>query len=336
MARPSSEFEVAWRSLKSNGELSGWRTIAVASSGARSLVAGRRSPGDEEALLVGFPNAALPISEKLPDGLGFSVERVDPYGDGVTWLALTRKTGGNTGLFTTMVCDVAGSLDDEKDVAGTHALRCFLGRVRAWQEFMRKGAQPLSAEAEIGLFGEITFLAALIAAGVPPSVSLESWVGPLDAVQDFELGTGAVEVKSTLSSLGFPAKIGSLEQLDDAVRQPLFVAGVRLRQTENQDGRTLPQFVDAMRCTFVDDMGAARRFSERLVAVGYFDVQADRYSRRFALRETTIMQVSGSFPRLTGGNVPAGVIRAAYEIDLGKVASPALELGPVLKLLGVL
>ena len=336
MVRPSSEFEVAWRSLKSNGELSGWQTISVAPSGLRSLAAGRRSPGNEEALLVGFPNAALPISEKVPDGVGFSVEHVDPYGDGVTWLALTRKASGDAGLFTTMVCDVAGSLDDAKDVVGVHALRRFLGRVRAWQEFMRKGAQPLSAEAEVSLFGEIAFLAALIAAGVTPSAGLESWVGPLDAVQDFELGTGAVEVKSTLSSLGFPAKIGSLEQLDDAIRQPLFIAGVRLCQTQEQAGRTLPESVDAMRCAFVDDMEAARRFSERLVAVGYFDVQADRYLRRFALRETTIMQVSGSFPRLTGGNVPAGVIRAAYEIDLGKVASPVLELGPVLKLLGVL
>ncbi|MGP1666517.1 MAG: PD-(D/E)XK motif protein, partial [Rhodanobacter sp.] len=143
MVRPSSEFEVAWRSLKSNADVSGWRTIAVTPSGARSLAAGRCSPGDHQALLVGFPDADLPVSEKLPDGVGFRVERVDPYGDKVTRLALTCKASGDADLFMTMVCDVAGSLDDEKNVAGTQALRCFLGRVRAWQEFMRKGGQQL-------------------------------------------------------------------------------------------------------------------------------------------------------------------------------------------------
>lgn len=334
MARLSSEFSLAWRSLNLGNEGNGWRTIAVTPSGVCGLAAGRRSPGNEEALLVGFSNTAIPAAEKLPDGAGFSVERVDPYGDGTTWLALTRTADGNADLFLTMVCDVAGSLDDEKNATGIHPVRRFLGRVRAWQEFMRKGAQALSAEAEIGLFGEIAFLAALITAGMEPVICLESWVGPLEAAQDFELGTGAVEVKATLSAAGFFAKIGSLDQLDDAVRQPLFIAGIRLRQIE--DGRTLPDSVNAMRLSLTDDMEATRVFSERLIAVGYFDSHADRYSRRFALGATPIMQVSGDFPRLTNGNVPVGITRAVYEIDLDKITRPILELGLVLKLLGAL
>jgi hypothetical protein len=75
-------------------------------------------------------------------------------------------------------------------------------------------------------------LRAIINAGVPSALAIESWVGPLDAIQASALGTGALEVKATLSAVGFPAKIGSLEQLDDSTRQPLFVAGVRLRQIE--------------------------------------------------------------------------------------------------------
>jgi hypothetical protein len=90
---------------------------------------------------------------------------------------------------------------------------------------MRKGAQALSPESEIGLVGELTLLRVIIDAGVPPVTAIESWVGPFDGVQDFNLGTGSLEVKATLSMTGFPAKIGSLEQLDDFVRQPLFLPG---------------------------------------------------------------------------------------------------------------
>ena len=98
-------------------------------------------------------------------------------------------------------------------------LRVFIGRVGAWQEFMRKGSQALSPEAEIGLIGELTLLRSIIEAGVAPATAIESWVGPLDGIQDFEIGAGALEVKATLSTAAFPARIGSLEQLDEVLEQ---------------------------------------------------------------------------------------------------------------------
>lgn len=334
MARASNEFELAWGSLNADEDASGWRTIAVTPAGSCRLAAGRHFPGREEALLVGFSNVTIPVAEKLPDGVGFNVERVDPFGDGATWLALSRKASGNVELFLTMVCDVAGSLDDETASPGPLQVRHFLGRVRAWQEFMRKGVQSLSAEAEIGLVGELTVLAALVALGMAPATCVKSWVGPLDAVQDFELGTGAIEVKATISTAGFPAKIGSLEQLDDSIRQPLFLAGVRLRQTV--DGQSLPASVEGMRLAISGDAEAERQFSDRLIAVGFFDVHADHYSRRFALTGIRIMQVGKEFPRLTTGSVPTGVTRAIYEIDLDKVESEVIALEQALKLLGAL
>jgi len=115
-----------------------------------------------------------------------------------------------------IVCDVAGMLDAESSLDDTRLLRVFLGRVRAWQEFMRKGAQALSPEAEIGLIGELTLLALIIEAGVPSALALEAWVGPNDGIQDFEIGTGAIEVKATLSPVGLPALIGSLVVLAPA------------------------------------------------------------------------------------------------------------------------
>jgi len=234
MARPSNEFLMAWSSLTGTNIEPGWQAISLPSAGQLKLMAGRRSPDNAEAILVGFPTARLAAADKLPEGQGFAVERADPEGNGWLWLALTRKSAGSAELFATMACDVVGALDDAAAAGADEArhLRVFIGRVGAWQEFMRRGSQVLSPEAEIGLTGELMLLRAIINAGVPSALAIESWVGPLDAIQDFALGTGALEVKATLSAVGFPAKIGSLEQLDDSTRQPLFVAGVRLRQIE--------------------------------------------------------------------------------------------------------
>lgn len=323
MARPIKEFALAWDALSGQSVEEGWRSIPVASAGSCVLMAGRRFPGNEEALLAGFSTAKVPAAEKLPEGHGFEVSRADPHGDGKTWLALTRKESGSTELFAEMVGDVAGSMDAEASNGEERLLRVMLGRIRSWQEFMRKGVQALAPEAEIGLIGELLFLHALLEKGLPAPIAVEAWVGPLDGIQDYVLGTGAVEVKSTHSTNGFPAKIGSLDQLDDSVLKPLFVAGVRLSQRES--GMTLPEFANFIGGALKGDIEAERVLSDRLLAAGYHQGHADRYSRRFSLEKIRIIEVTENFPRIVPGNVPNGIRKVMYEIDLDR--TPDFESG---------
>jgi hypothetical protein len=336
MARPSNEFMMAWSSLSGDDMESGWQAIALQPAGPLKLRAGRRSPDNAEAVLVGFPSKHLAAADKLPEGQGFTVERADPEENGQLWLALTRKSAGSTELFAAMACDVVGALDDAVLSGADEAklARIFIGRVSAWQEFMRKGTQILSPEAEIGLIGELTLLSTIIDAGIPSALAIESWVGPLDGIQDFELGTGALEVKSTLSAIGFTAKIGSLEQLDDSVRQPLFVAAARLRQTDN--GRNLSETVEAIRLAIRGDAESERLLTERLLAAGYIDAHADRYPRRFEHVGTRVIEVNKDFPRLTSGNVPAGIIRTMYELDLDKAPGENVGTLGALKRMGAM
>lgn len=336
MARPSNEFLMAWSSLTSADAEPGWQAIALPSAGPLPLRAGRRSPDNAEAVLVCFPNAKLAAADKLPEGQGFAVERADADGSGKLWLALTRKSAGSVELFASMACDVVGALDDSVAAGSDDAklLRVFIGRVGAWQEFMRKGSQALSPEAEVGLIGELALLSAIIEAGVAPATAMESWVGPFDGIQDFEIGAGALEVKATLSAAGFPARIGSLEQLDDSTRQPLFVAGARLRQSKS--GQNLPGIVEAIRQSIKGDGEAERLLSERLLAAGYFDCQADRYPRKFEQAGTRVVEVGANFPRMTAGSVPAGIMRATYEIDLDKAPGDNVGAEGALKKLGAI
>lgn len=334
MALPIDDFELAWRSLRNSDDAAGWRSISIASIGPCALRAGLSFPEKTEALLVSFSASAIPVAEKLPDGQGFTVSRAEHDGDGMTWLALTRSAHGSVELFSAMVADVAHAMDAESTAEEKRLLRVFLGRIRAWQEFMRKGAQSLNAESEIGLVGELTVLRTIIDAGVPVAAAIESWVGPLDGVRDFEVGTGSIEVKATLAAAGFPAKIGSLDQLDDSVRQPLFLAGARLRQGET--GQSLPDLVAEMRDVAAGEPEAVRLLSERLIAAGYFDAHTDRYIRRFTLADTRMVEVKEGFPRLTPGSVPLGVMKATYEIDLDKAAGPSIPAADALKKLGAI
>ncbi len=333
MPRPIDEFVAAWEALSGcSEEKGGWRGIPVAAVGICELMAARRFPGNEEALLAHFPTARLGLAERLPEGRGFEVVRADPFGDGRVWIALSRKESGSPELFAEMVGDVAGAMDACAAEGEMAVLRTMLRRVRMWQQFMSRGAGPLSPEAELGLAGELYFMAQLLDAEVATETVLKGWVGPDDAPQDFLIGDGAIEVKATMSSSGFPVKIGSLEQLDDAVASPLFLAAVRFSAGER--GATLPEMIAEVEQHLEDEPGAIDFLRVRLMAAGYAYTQAGQYSRRFEPKERRILSVSFGFPRLTPGVVPAGVTRALYEINLDHAGDFLCDLGAALEKLG--
>jgi hypothetical protein len=76
--------------------------------------------------------------------------------------------------------------------------------------------------------------------------------------------------------------------------------------------------------------------SERLLAAGYFDAHADGYTRPFSLVGIRVIEVAGDFPRLTLGIVPAGIMRAMYEIDFDKAPGDNIHVEEVLKSLGAI
>ena len=331
------ELLAAWRALTGHCADEGWRTIPVAFGGPCRIRAGRHFPGNEEALLVGFSSGHIPPADQLPQGRGFLVSRADIEDEGTNlwWIALRRQSAGSLDLFAMMVVDVVGTLAGLANVNDGRTMQVFLARIRAWQEFMRRGADGvLSEEAEVGLFGEIEFLQQLIAAGLPPTVTIDAWKGPLDELQDFRVGTGAFEVKSTLSSRGFPAVIGSLEQLDDSLINPLYLVAVRLAL--GASGVTLPEKISDIRDSLTDDSPALACFNTRLLHAGYFNEFAERYIRRFTCTGSRLLRVCDDFPRLTRGSVAIAIREARYGIDLDLVPDGDIGLLDSLMQLGVM
>jgi hypothetical protein len=319
----TSTLRAAWRALDGSTGEGGWRTIPMEMKGNYRLLAGRYFPGNEEAILVGFRSVSVPQDKNLPQGHGFRVNRIERniVADGHVWVSLARLTAGSLDMFALMAEDIVNFLNSRTTESEDSIFHAFLGRIRAWQNFMdREGAGILSAEAETGLFGELIILDTLVSSGMPAIDAVNAWQGPVDGIQDFLIGTGAIEVKTTASQGSFPAKISSLEQLDNSLVQPLYLAGVRVALHDS--GITLPAFAQTVRLKFSSDSTARSIFENRLIQAGLLEAHVDSYTRCFVHSSTVTFHVNEEFPRLTAGNVGIEIRKARYELDLALIKQP--------------
>lgn len=337
MALPTdSGIAGAWRSLSGTGADEGWRLIEIDRVGGATVMAGRRFPDNAEALVAGFPGVRVPTGRQLPEGRGFEVVRIDKHEEpenGVR-IALVRELAGALELFGAMAEDIIGALRRARGATPQLLCDLFLRRVAAWQEFMSRSAdRRLSSEQEVGLFGELTLLDEIMNAGVPAIDVVGGWEGPADGLQDFVLGTGAIEVKSSIATTGFLARIGSLEQLDDAARQPLYLAAQRLVLAE--DGVTLPELVARVRVRLAEG-GAGGTFDLRMRQAGYLADHESHYVRRFSNAGVRLFLVDDSFPRLTTASVSSAIRHAVYGLEIDQVEAAPHSLADVLQSLEII
>lgn len=337
MAPQSDETELvaAWSALARQTAAPGWTTIPVL-SGTGRFRAGVRHPGNGEALLVGFGPISPPSAAQLPKGRGFAVTALESGKDPARpyWFVLSREPAGSRELFARMAVDVVRTVSSAPESAEATLFQTFLSRIRAWQNFMQRPEDGLlSLEAQIGLIGELIVLEQLVARLPDPLAAVDAWQGPLDGVQDFVLGHGAVEVKASTSASGFPAKISSLEQLDQMVRQPVVLAAVRLVLQDG--GLPLPAWISRLRASLGPGSAALSLFENRLLQAGYLDAAADAYTAAFEHAGTRLLEIGPEFPCLVRSAVPLAILAAKYEIDLDLAASVSLGWDETLCRVGV-
>lgn len=332
-----ADLQAAWRALAGGTGGQGWSTIPITGCPGCLVRAGRRLPGDEETILFGFRNIEALPPGRLPQGQGFEVMKLtdDLQGSDGVWLALAKRSGASTELFTMMAEDLLSLLETLSDATDRIVTGRLLARVSAWQDFMERHRDGvLSLEAEIGLVGELTLIRTAIELGAETRNLLDTWQGPLGGDQDFIPGTGAIEVKATLSTCGFPASISSLNQLDDSIRQPIFLVAIRF--SLDHTGETLPELAASIRSHLENRFGDLDTFDARLLQAGLLPAATQRYTRRFVHRATVVLTVSEGFPRLTRGNVHTAINNARYEVDLDLSGSPDVGLPHALRSLGML
>lgn len=165
--------------------------------------------------------------------------------------------------------------------------------LRSWRELLQR-ATTLSAEAELGLIGELLTLQRLVATQGDSAV--DSWTGPLRQRHDFRLQSAELEVKTT-SAGSREHFINGWEQLVPSKGMALYVVSIQLERAGNAKGFSLPAVVDALSNGL--GQAAAVALRDRLESCGYADAEAVHYTSRFKRRSPDrLILVDDAFPRI--------------------------------------
>jgi hypothetical protein len=322
----------AWRALASRQAGEDWRFVHLTRIGFVSVEAGCHFPLGREALIVSFPGAWPVDPARLPKGKGFDVARIDGQAvhEGQTAIALVRRPEGSPDIFAIMAVNVLRALTAAAGTANLNVMDAFLERVREWQAFMARTHRPLSSDAQVGLLGELWMLRLLMSSSLNVG-ALDCWQGPLRAAQDFHVRGGSIEVKSTVRTGSFLARINSIEQLDSD-REPAFLCAMRFE--ENTDGVSLAELVAELRVRFAD-AGLRRGFEALLMVAGYLDEHATLYDRTLTLKDARAFLSEGDMPRITRAVLPAAVRSATYVLDLDALEVPSVQLPQLLHTFGL-
>lgn len=305
------ELEQAWQSLRGAAvELGEFRVLEtdVASKAGPALVA--LDAGGNRHLLV--PVRTRPVEDRASRGVQLvRRELLDGTRTRVFLDVICREP--ETGdffavLVSEMVVGIAASPADPG-----RACRHVLDR---WREFLDRDRPPrMGPERLAGLLAELWYLRHL--ARLDPVRALDCWVAPRGDRHDFRSGPHALEVKATRAREGRVVEVHGVGQLEPPAGGSLHLAVVELDQVD-AGGMSVPVLISSIRELGVE----RRRLLEGLQASGYDPRDEESYrSIAFVVRQTRIYAVDGAFPRIipasfAGGQLPPGVLRLRYQVDL--------------------
>lgn len=247
---------------------------------------------------------------------GIDVDLRSLDGGGRQGLVLTLEKHIDKDLFMRLCDTLIASLQPTTDSAT--ALAVALAHIKRWKAFFAgKKRGVLSAEEVRGLFCELLFLRSLYQDHLDERVAIEAWCGPDGTHHDFIFGNKAVEIKSLSGKERNTIIISSEDQLE-SLCDDLFLLVYRLNDMPDSDrSLSLNGLVRSIEKELTDAT-AIEEFSVRLASYGYVEMR--EYDRpEFFVAARYAFHVTDDFPRLVRSNLPGGIVRLRYEIELEKV-----------------
>jgi hypothetical protein len=195
--------------------------------------------------------------------------------------------------------------------------------LKLWRSILAERVR-MSLQTEVGLFGELLIVRALLDTSVAAATS---WRGGLAEEHDFGFDDADVEIKTTTGERRHHW-IHGLTQLVETAPTPLWIVSLQITRAGDGDGETLPALIDSVLAATSD---VDRSVTERnLTAVGWQEDARDLFDERWRLRTRPLaLRVDDALPRLTPALlVSAGIDTARlreviYEIDITDRSSPA-------------
>lgn len=191
-----------------------------------------------------------------------------------------------------------------------------IDRLERWQRLFDRDRTGLLDDSSLrGLVGELFFLSRSAIPAVGRDASVEAWVGPLDAEQDFRFSDRLIEIKT--SGLGqLRVRITSVEQLDVSGSDLyLSVAPIEGAPPGAPNTISVAELIEEVRSKLSDSERAKLVFEDRLMLAGYSE-RPEYRERSFSFRGFAHFRVTDGFPRIRRQSLHAAVRTVWYELDL--------------------
>lgn len=217
-------------------------------------------------------------------------------------------------VFDSLIADVLSAVINETEI--TVILKNYSNRLIKWQSlFERFKSQGLTPEEQRGLFGELYFMRKFLQKGTNNHVAIiNSWIGPMNEIRDFQMGKWAVEVKTTHGNNHQKIQISSERQLDTTHIDKLFLYHLSLEKVQ-ESGETLNQMISSITNILSTDTIALNRFKAKLYEAGYFEHHFILYdSVGYFIRQGKFYLVENEFPRIQESEIRSGVGDVKYSI----------------------
>jgi hypothetical protein len=243
-------------------------------------------------------------------------------------LVLTLDRNVDQDLFLGLCQTLINAL--EPMTTSFQALTVTLAHIRRWRAFLAaRKSRRLSDEEVRGLWTELHYMRALYACRLTPPVTVDAWTGADMRQQDFIFDNTAIEVKSLHGRDRNTVRISSEDQLSTVV-DDLFLVTHRLAVTDDDTGAlSLNALVELIESE-LGDGEALEQFSQKLADFGYLPITAYD-TPEFVVAERQAYRVKGDFPRLVRAELPSGITRVSYEIELEAMKNFEADDNEVLK-----
>jgi hypothetical protein len=250
--------------------------------------------------------------------------------EGVRHLEISATDPETFAAVYPMLCAVADAIQ----LDGAAPVGAFQTILERWRRVLAR-RDRLSAEDEIGLFGELSFLEAL-AVTRSATDAIASWRGPNAEEHDFGFSDLDLEVKTTTGERR-RHWISTATQLVPSHGRALWLVSIQITRAGAGHGRTLRKLVDDLGTELGE--ASSSRFEDLLRASGWDADHRDLYTERWQLRsEPKALLVDETFPALTPRALavlafePGGITRVRYEVDVtDRLSRPPAWLGETLE-----
>ena len=283
--------------------------------GRRNVFLALEVPTGNRMMILRVSSGSL-VGVPMPPDSGGLVLRLSHRGDPVaeTDVELVLTDVQHRDIFDLLVRDLCEAAEQPEDEAiGVARL---VARLSDWQQLLRRlTPRGLSAEAQLGLWGELWVMRDVLAPVIGIGDAISAWRGPMGADQDFQMGAVCMEVKASAAHGLDRISVASERQLEVPEDVALVLVGLSL-DARIGHGETLGDMIRVVRSAAAA-AGYLSMLDDRLEGSGCDVEDAHLHGEMgYSVRSLLPFLVGQGFPRLVSTDIPIGISDVRYRVSL--------------------